>query len=191
MAQLLPDDPDADLVNPALDGDVDAFEALVRRYQRRIISLARGFTGDPADAEDLAQEVFVRVHRSLGRFRGDSLFRTWLYTIAMNVTRSHHSSRQRRLAVWQDSGAGDVTPFDPADTSADQEASLVRREAIDRALESLPADLRVAVTLRDVHGLDYKEIADAIGAPIGTVESRIFRGRQRLRVALAPLLSRG
>lgn len=188
MANLLPDDPDGDLVPAAAAGDVDAFEALVRRYQARIISFARTLTGNTADAEDVAQEVFVRAHRALGRFRGDSLFRSWLYTIAVNATRSHLTARTRRQRVWEDSGADDAHAFDLADVAADPETSLGRREAIERALAGLPEDLRTAVTLRDVHGLEYREIADAVGIPMGTVESRIFRGRQRLRKALEPLL---
>jgi RNA polymerase sigma-70 factor (ECF subfamily) len=173
LADLLPDDPDV---------------ALVRRYQSRIIGLARNFTGNAADAEDLAQDVFVRVYRALGRFRGDSLFRTWLYRIAVNVARSHHGRRGRQQGVWGDSGAEEGRPFDPPANTPDVETTLVRRDAIARALAELPEELRVAVTLRDVHGLDYRDIAEATGVPMGTVESRIFRGRQRLRRALAPLV---
>lgn len=188
MADFLPDDPDAELVAAAGEGDGDAFEALVRRYQGRIIGLARGYTRNPADAEDLAQDVFVRLFRSLRRFRGDSLFRTWLYTVALNVVRSHHASRGRREPVWGDSGADAERAFDPPDGAPDAEITFARREAIERALRELPPDLREAVMLRDVHGLDYREIAEATGAPMGTVESRIFRGRQRLRAALKALL---
>ena len=187
MTDLLPDDADVELVRAAAGGDLDAFEALVRRYESRIIGLARSYLGNPADAEDLAQEVFVRVYRSLRQFRGDSLFRTWLYRIALNAVRSHRTQRGRRQAVWEDSGA-DERPFDVEADQPSVEATLVRRDAIDRALAGLPDDLREAVVLRDVHGLDYRQIAEATGAPIGTVESRIFRARQRLRVALAPLL---
>jgi RNA polymerase sigma-70 factor (ECF subfamily) len=189
LADFLPDDPDATLVTAAAEGDADAFEALVRRYQARIISLARSQTGSAADAEDLAQEVFVRAYRSLRKFRGESTFKTWLYKIAINASRSHRSRQVRQQPVWGDSGADDATPFDPPDETPDAETSLVRRDAIERAMRALPDDLREAVTLRDVHGLDYREIADATGAPMGTVESRIFRARQRLRRALAPLLT--
>jgi RNA polymerase sigma-70 factor (ECF subfamily) len=188
LADLLRDDPDLDLVPAAAGGDLDAFEALVRRYQSRIIGLARSYTRNTADAEDLAQEVFVRLYRSLGQFRGESLFRTWLYRIALNLARSHHARRDRQQAVWGDSGAADGESFDPAAEAPTVEATLVRREAIERALAELPEDLREVVMLRDVHGLDYREIAQATGAPMGTVESRIFRARQRLRVALAPLV---
>lgn len=188
LAELPVVDPDAALVEAARRGDADAFEALVRRYQARVISLARGVSRNAADAEDLAQEVFVRVFRSLRSFRGDSAFRTWLYRIAVNATRSAHSKRARQQPVWGDSGADDERVFDPPDGTPDVETSLVRRDTIQRALNELPPELREAVTLRDVHGLDYREIAEATGAPIGTVESRIFRARQRLRRSLMTLL---
>lgn len=181
-------DPDLDLVPAAAQGDADAFEALVRRYQSRVIGLARSYTRNQSDAEDLAQEVFVRIYRSLGRFRGESSFRTWLYKVALNVTRSAHARRRRQQSVWGDSGAGQTDPPEPQTGTPDVETSLVRREAIERALADLPDDLREAVMLRDVHGLEYREIARATGAPIGTVETRIFRGRQRLRRSLAALL---
>jgi RNA polymerase sigma-70 factor (ECF subfamily) len=186
LANLLSDDPDRDLLPAAIRGDLDAFDALVRRYQARMVSFARTLSGVPEDAEDLAQEVFVRVFRSLGSFRGDSSFRTWVYRVAINVSRTHRSRRLRERAVWQDSGADADTAFDPPGRT-DLEAGLIARDAIERALRGLPDDLRTAVTLRDVHGLEYREIASATGVPIGTVESRIFRARQRLKAALAPL----
>lgn len=165
-------------------GDADAFEALVRRYEQRIVSLAGTLVG-PGEAEDLAQEVFVRVYRALPTFRGESAFRTWLYRIAMNVGRSYRSHWWKRAPVWGDSGADETSAFDPED-SADFETTWLTRDAIERALEGLPEDLRVAVVLRDLHGLEYREISDTTGVPIGTVESRIFRARRRLRRALEP-----
>jgi RNA polymerase sigma-70 factor, ECF subfamily len=189
LADVPTEDPDLDLLPAAVEGDLDAFEALVRRYQRRIVTFCRGFTSRDADAEDLAQEVFVRVFKSLGRFRGDSAFRTWLYKVALNVGRSHGDRRRRQDPVWTDSGADETTSFDPPD-EADFEAALLTRDAVSRALETLPEELRVAVTLRDVHGLEYRDIADTTGSPIGTVESRIFRARQRLRLSLAGFRAR-
>ena len=189
MSDLLPEDPDRDLLLAAREGDGDAFEALVRRHQGRVVGLIRTLTGRADDAEDLAQEVFVRVYRSLAKFRGDSLFRTWLSRVAVNVTRTHGARKAREAPVWQDAGGDEDGVFDTPDT-ANAEATWIARDAISRALERLPADLRVAVTLRDIHGLEYRDIAAATGAPIGTVESRIFRARQRLRLALAPLSSR-
>jgi RNA polymerase sigma-70 factor (ECF subfamily) len=188
LADVQSEDPDLDLLPAAVGGDLDAFEALVRRYQRRMVTFVRAFASE-ADAEDLAQEVFVRVFKALSGFRGDSSFRTWLYKVAINVGRSHGDRRRRQEPVWADSGADETTPFDPVD-SADFEAALVTRDAVARALETLPEELRVAVTLRDIHGLDYRDIAQTTGAPMGTVESRIFRARQRLRLSLGSLRAR-
>ena len=186
-------DPDQALVAAAAAGDRAAFEALVRRHQTRIVNYAMAIVKDPADAEDVAQETFIRAYRSLARFRGDSSFKTWLYTIATNAARTGLERRGRRGRVEDGSLDDEAGPLAAADVpagDADAETALVRREAIDRALAALPPDLRVAVVLRDVEGLDYKEIAAATGAPIGTVESRIFRARRRLRPLLQPLMER-
>jgi RNA polymerase sigma-70 factor (ECF subfamily) len=189
LADVQPDDPDLDLLPSAVDGDLDAFEALVRRYQHRIVSFVRAFTRRDEEAEDVAQEVFVRVFKGLGRFRGDSTFRTWLYRVAVNAGRSHGERDRRQEVVWTDSGADDETPFDPPD-AADFETAWLTRDAVTRALGTLPQELRVAVTLRDVHGFEYRDIATMMGVPMGTVESRIFRARQRLRVALGAVATR-
>jgi len=185
-------DPDRAAVDDARAGDTGAFEALVLRYQARIVNYASAMVHDPGVAEDVAQETFVRAWRGLARFRGDSSFRTWLYRIATNVGRSHLDKRGRQGrtadrslddedAVLQ---AGDVPS-----TAPDAETSLVTREAIDRALAKLPDELRTALVLRDVQGLDYKEIAGVTGAPMGTVESRIFRARRQMRTLLGPLVT--
>jgi RNA polymerase sigma-70 factor, ECF subfamily len=179
-------DPDRTLVERAAAGDDDAFGELVRRHQVRVFTLARALTGDDGAAEDVAQETFIRVFRGLRRFRGESAFRTWLYRIVVNVARSHGGRRVARQAVWQPLPDRRRDPFDPA--AADPEAGAIRRQAIDAALGSLSEEMRAAVTLRDIEGLDYADIAVALGVPIGTVESRIFRGRQRLRELLRPLL---
>jgi RNA polymerase sigma-70 factor (ECF subfamily) len=189
LADPFPDDPDVDLLPAAVAGDPDAFAGLVRRYQRRMVSLARTVGGAGDDAEDVSQEVFVRVYKALGAFRGESSFRRWLYTIAVNVLRSHGARRRRQQTVWDESGARDSVPFDPPDPKEFEVAWMVR-DAVERALDDLPEPLRVAVTLRDVHGLDYRDIAETTGVPIGTVESRIFRARQRLRAALGSLRPR-
>jgi RNA polymerase sigma-70 factor (ECF subfamily) len=183
-------DADRGLVEAAAAGDRDAFDKLVRRYQGVIVGLARSLTAGNVDAEDIAQEVFVRAWRSLPGFRGESTFRTWLHRIAINVVRSHQGRFARLRRLFQSPPADrspDVDSVEAAPDRADLEAHLLLRDAIDRALASLPEELRQAVILRDVQGLDYKEIAAVLDVPIGTVESRIFRARQRLRPLLEPL----
>ncbi len=183
-------DPDRTEVDAAAHGDRDAFAVLVTRYQVRLVNYVRALTGDDGEAEDLAQETFVRAWKAIARFRGDSTFRTWLYRIATNVAQSHLSRRSRRRRWWAPSidegraGASRPASVDLA-VPATIEDEVARREEIDRALSTLPTELRVAVTLRDVHGFDSREIAGRRGVPIGTVESRIFRARQRLRPLLA------
>ena len=185
-------DPDRALVDRARAGDVDAFEALVLRYQTRIVNYASTMIRDAGEAEDVAQETFVRAYRALGQFRGDSSFKTWLYRIATNTARTHLERQVRSARVSdyslddaaQPLGAGDVPSG-----AATAEELLIARDAVDRALAELPEELRLAVILRDIEGLDYKEIAEVTGVPIGTVESRIFRGRRRLRPLLRPLVS--
>jgi RNA polymerase sigma-70 factor, ECF subfamily len=177
-------DADRALVDAAVAGSREAFDELVRRYQSSMITLARVLTSGRFDAEDLAQEVFVRAWRSIGRFRAESSFRTWLHRIAINVVRTHQERQGRWFRLFR--FAGEDVP-EPVDRDVPVDARLVKRQLIDRALATLPVDLRLAVTLRDVQGLDYREIADALGVPIGTVESRIFRARQRLKPLLKDL----
>ena len=179
-------DADRALVDAAAEGSREAFDELVRRYQTPMLNLARVMTGGSADAEDLTQDVFVRAWRGLSSFRGESSFRTWLYRVAINVIQSHRGrvSRLRRLFAAGPSADDAEDPIESAADPDDLEQRVLDRDAIDRALATLPEELRLAVTLRDVQGLDYRAIADVTGTPIGTVESRIFRARQRLKKEL-------
>ena len=183
-------EPDQDLVQAAQEGDADAVDTLVRRYQVRMFNFSRALTGNDADAEDLAQETFMRAFRGLRRFRGESSFKNWLYSIAANVARTHRGRRARQAAVWDrrlEANDDDVSEQHLATDTEDVEKTTILRQALDRALSTLPADQRMPLVLHDVEGLEYKEIATVLAIPIGTVMSRIFRGRQRLRPLLRDL----
>jgi len=180
-------DSDQSLVNQAAAGSRDAFDELVVRYRRRVYNLVRALTGGDSEAEDLVQDVFIRAYRAIGGFRGDSAFRSWLYRIAINVVHTHVEKRRVRDAVLV-APTGDDDPMDEVATADDLEQTLLRRQVIDRALGTLPEQLRVLIVLRDVQGLKYDEIADVVKTPRGTVESRLFRARQRLRPLLETLI---
>jgi RNA polymerase sigma-70 factor (ECF subfamily) len=181
-------DDDRELVDAAARGDREAFDELVRRHGAAMVNLARAMTGGDADAEDLAQEAFVRAWKSLRQFRGESTFRTWLHAVAVNVIRTHRGRQSRWRRLFQAPAAeADANPVERASRDDGIESSVVMRQAIDRALARIPDELREAVVLRDIQGLEYREIAEALDVPIGTVESRIFRGRQRLRPLLDEL----
>ncbi len=180
------------LVSKARRGDLAAFEMLVCRHQPVVSRHVRSIVGSTCpDIDDITQEVFVRAYRFLGRFRGDSSFASWLYRVTVNVTRSHHDRRLRQQRVWGDSGEGTAASvIDSCHHADDPERDFAQRDLIDKALATLPEGLRRSIVLRDLHGLDYREIAAATGVPLGTVESRLFRARQRLRPMLTPLLRR-
>jgi RNA polymerase sigma-70 factor (ECF subfamily) len=175
-------DEDASLVERARGGDADAFGQLVLKYQHRVVNFAAALlSGMPAEAEDVAQDAFVRAYRGLSRFHGASTFRTWLYQIVVNVARTQ---RSRRIARREQPDDPEMPLLESRPSGEDVEERVIDRDRLDRALAGLSDELREAVLLRDVEGLDYREIAVALGVPIGTVESRIFRGRARLRAAL-------
>ena len=185
------DDHDHALVEAAAAGDAAAAEALVRRYQVRMFNFARAMTANDADAEDVAQETFFRAFRALGRFRGESSFKNWLYRIATNVARTHVGKRSRQGPVWDRRvEADDVVDHALIDERETAEDSVIRRDLLERSLSTLSDDLRTALVLHDVEGLEYREIARVLKVPIGTVMSRIFRARQRLRPLLTDLLAR-
>jgi RNA polymerase sigma-70 factor (ECF subfamily) len=184
-------DVDRTLVSEAAAGSREAFDELVRRHQGQIFNLTRMLTSGDADAEDLVQETFVRAYRAIARFRGESAFRTWLSRIAINVVRTHLDRRGRRpVTIDTGSDEQDSDLIESLAASDDLETTFGRRRAIDQALAALPDELRTVITLRDIQGLEYHEIATVMNVPMGTVESRVFRARRRLRPMLAPLLNR-
>lgn len=169
-------DADLDLVARARKGDLEAFGDLVARHQAGLVRYLIHMVSNPADAEDVAQEALLRAYRALKDFRGQSTFRTWLYQIGTNAARTMLDKRRLRREDQESETEGmDVASGEQV------ERRIVAHDQLRRALAALPDDWREAVVLRDIEGLEYREIADALGIPIGTVESRIFRGRQRLK----------
>ena len=185
-------DVDAMLVERAQAGDPRAFDALVLKYQHRILQLVTRFVSE-ADAPDVTQEAFLRAWRAIGKFRGQSAFFTWLYRIAINTAKNWLVSRARRPA-GQDMDIQDAEDYGISEQLREQDTpehialSGEINERIALALETLPDDLRTAITLREFEGLSYEEIAQAMDCPIGTVRSRIFRARAAIDEHIAPLL---
>jgi RNA polymerase sigma-70 factor (ECF subfamily) len=187
------DSSDLELVRRAQRGERGAFDLLVLRYQHKVIKLVARLLRDPTEAEDVAQEAFVKAYRALASFRGDSAFYTWLYRIAVNTARNAMASRQRRPLDYEaelsDSEQSNVeTRLRHADTPEASVLSEEIRETVNRAVSDLPEDLRTAIILREVEGLSYEEIAAAMDCPVGTVRSRIFRAREAIDRSLKPLL---
>jgi RNA polymerase sigma-70 factor (ECF subfamily) len=190
-------DVDARLVRVAREGDRIAFDRIVLKYRDPIVGLCVRLLGDYADGEDAAQEVFVKVYRNIASFKGDSLFSTWIYRIAVNTCRNRQTSwwaRLRKRAVRLDgepeSDGG--RPAEIADTSMSPEKDLERRrtaEAITRGLRALPRNHRELIVLRDVQGLSYEEIERVTGLAEGTVKSRLARARTALRNELKGLVN--
>ena len=185
---------DQALVERVKNGDKRAFDLLVRKYQHKIISVASRYVSDWSEAQDVAQEAFIRAYRAIGAFRGDSAFYTWIYKIAINTSKNYLVSKGRRPPIG-DIAIEDAVQLDGASQLRDRatpERELLRQE-IERTVfdtvEELPEELRTAITLREVDGLSYEEIAEAMSCPIGTVRSRIFRAREAIDERLRPLLS--
>ena len=185
--------PDRLLVERAQGGDRRAFDLLVLKYQARLVNLIGRYVRDHADGMDIAQEAFIKAYRALPGFRGDSAFYTWLYRIAINTAKNHLASPSRRMseaAVDVQEAELGVAPEELRETATPERLALrdeVERAVLD-ALEALPEDLRTAVTLRELEGMSYEEIALAMDCPIGTVRSRIFRGREAINRRLEPLI---
>jgi RNA polymerase sigma-70 factor (ECF subfamily) len=192
------DNADQQLVERARQGEVQAFEMLVVKYQRRIERLISRFVRDTDLVPDIAQETFIRAYRALPQFRGESAFYTWLYRIAVNTAKKALADLRRDPVLTESALAAasqddDETNRPEHELSHDEtpEAMLASREiarTVNAAIEALPEDLRQAILLREVEGLSYDEIAMVMACPIGTVRSRIFRAREAIAVKLRPLL---
>lgn len=181
---------DLELVTRSRSGDVEAFTALVKRYEVRVYNLAYRLLSNADDAADVAQEAFMAAYESIGRFRAESSFYTWLYRIAVNKALTYRRSRSSRLDAA--TGGQETLAFD---TAADGSPGPSRRvedmerdEMVQSMIAALPDDFRSVVVLKDIEGLEYEEIADVMEIPLGTVKSRLHRGRLLLRDALTPYL---
>lgn len=185
---------DQQLVERAQRGDKHAFELLVAKYQRRLGRLISRFVRNAAEAEDVTQDAFIKAYRALPAFRGDSAFYTWLYRIGINTAKNYLVAQGRRAPT--------STPFDAEEAEDFEDAALLHEvatpenelmskqvvEVVNSSLQELPDDLRTALTLREIEGLSYEEIAAVMDCPIGTVRSRIFRAREAIATNLRPLL---
>jgi len=187
------DDSDQQLVERVQAGDKTAFDLLVRKYQHRVLKLVSRFVSDAAEAEDVAQEAFLKAYRALASFRGDSAFYTWLYRIAINTAKNALVSNRRRPVDF-DLDLQDPEQYDrharlkEGDTPEGVLLTEEIRSVVEKAMEQLPEDLRTAIVLRELEGLSYEEIAEAMDCPVGTVRSRIFRAREAIDKKLKPLL---
>ena len=179
------DSVDKQLVERVRRGDKRAFDLLILKYQHKIISIVGRYLGDRNDVQDVSQETFIKAYRAIPNFRGESAFYTWLYRIAINTAKNHLVSKSRRppnIDIDIDDGEFQDNSAVLRDNESPQ-ASLATKqmeEVIFRAIENLPSELRVAVTLREFEGLSYEEIARIMDCPVGTVRSRIFRAREAI-----------
>ena len=186
---------DHELVLRAQRGDKRAFGLLVDKYQRKLARLLSRMIRDQAEIEDVVQESFIKAYRALPNFRGDSAFYTWLYRIGINTAKNYLVSMGRRPSVSTDIEIEDAENFEDGNelrTMETPESTLMTKEiaqTVNDSVENLPEDLRTAITLREIEGLSYEEIATIMGCPIGTVRSRIFRAREAIALKLRPLLN--
>lgn len=181
------------LVEKVLLGDNKAFDLLVLKYQQRIVQLVNRFVKDPSEAQDVAQEAFIKAYRALPKFRGDSAFYTWLYRISINTAKNYLVSRSRRHSDYEvDVQNAEQVENAPQLKGMDTPDSVLMNEqivtTIKAAIEKLPDEMRTAITLREFEGMSYEEIAQAMDCPVGTVRSRIFRAREAIDEKLSPLL---
>ncbi|MDP5210593.1 MULTISPECIES: RNA polymerase sigma factor RpoE [unclassified Microbulbifer] len=176
---------DRELVERVQKGDKRAFDLLVLKYQHKIVAVVSRFIKDHSEVQDVTQEAFIKAYRALANFRGESAFYTWMYRIAINTAKNHLVSRSRRPPSF-DVDLEDAEFYSGADLLRDNETpenQMFRDQletAVHGAIRALPEDLRSAVTLRELEGLSYEEIAEVMGCPVGTVRSRIFRAREAI-----------
>ncbi len=184
---------DAELVKRVQAGDKTAFDILVQKYQHKVVNLVGRFVSDQAECYDITQDAFIKAYRAIGNFRGDSQFYTWLYRIAANTAKNYLASRARKSPQYtvdvEDAehyeGASGLKEYTtPENLLLTEEI----KQTVFAAIEGLPDDLKSAITLREIEGLSYEEIAEVMDCPIGTVRSRIFRARDVIDKELRPLL---
>ncbi len=184
---------DAELVKRVQAGDTAAFDILVQKYQHKVVNLIGRFVSDQAECYDITQDAFIKAYRAIGNFRGDSQFYTWLYRIAANTAKNYLASRARKSPSYT-VDVNDAEHFEGESglkEYANPENLLLTEEiknTVFAAIEALPDDLKSAISLREIEGLSYEEIAEVMDCPIGTVRSRIFRARDVIDKELRPLL---
>ena len=182
------------LVERVQAGDKRAFDVLVSKYQRRLMRLVSRLVHDPAEAEDVVQETFIKAYRALRHFRGEAAFYTWLYRIGINTAKNYLVTQGRRAVTSSDSDAEQAESFDDGNKLRDNntpESVLASKQiaaTVNAAMDVLPIELRTAIVLREIEGLSYEEISEIMACPIGTVRSRIFRAREVIAEKLKPLL---
>jgi RNA polymerase sigma-70 factor (ECF subfamily) len=186
---------DQKLVVRVQKGDKTAFDLLVRKYQHKVAKLVSRYVRDRREVEDVTQEAFIKAYRAIGGFRGESAFYTWLYRIAVNTAKNYLESQGRRPpgSDMEIESAELIEGGEGLRDQATPERQMLTNEiatTVHRVLEHLPPDLRTAITLREIEGMSYEEIAEVMDCPIGTVRSRIFRAREAIDQELRPLLER-
>jgi len=183
---MVADASDLSLVRRVQRGERGAYDLLVLKYQHKVVKLVMRYLRNPADAEDVAQEAFVKAYRALPQFRGDSAFYTWLYRIAINTAKNALAARERNPVSYEFDLSGNDDSPDMISRLKDPETpeglALTEeiRDTVNHAIGELPEDLRTAIVLRELEGMSYEEIAASMDCPVGTVRSRIFRAREAI-----------